>query len=368
MDLNKIVNSITENKNAPEIKKSKYNGVVYHLGKWIAEIKIGKKKVFIGRYNSDIEAARARDKKAKETFGIVKSKAMLNFPNGEEIEEEIIEEEVIEDFDFDDWDEKLVEQWDKVEDKVIEEIVEDDDDFDDEKSFSSLLDESFGNKEIIEDAIDEIPFQKEEEVFEKKTLKEQLKLTSGLFEEINKDSKSSIQNRIQEIIKKKERETKNIKNISSLQKNNLATIKEIFDVIVKEIDVESDSKSKGFMGGAPIFTGPGTGTGGRGPKGDTGPPGIGDSVNFLTLVDTPSSFGAAGRSVIVNDDEDGLIFGGPYQLLPAPSNPSNVRATDAFDSRLKIDWNSTTNAESYEWQQRANGDTWSSEGNEYYVY
>ena len=71
-----------------------------------------------------------------------------------------------------------------------------------------------------------------------------------------------------------------------------------------------------------------------------------------------AALGSSGQSIVVNDDGDALIFGGPFQPLPAPNNPSNVRATDAFDARLRVDWGATANAGSYEWQQRLNGDSW----------
>lgn len=48
---------------------SKYKGVHYDRNKWRADIQKDKKRIRIGRYDSEIEAARAYDQKAIELFG-----------------------------------------------------------------------------------------------------------------------------------------------------------------------------------------------------------------------------------------------------------------------------------------------------------
>ena len=259
MDFNDLLKKASSTKKIP---KTKYKGVVYHLGEWIARIKIDGKNIDIGKYDDEEKAARAYDRTNKEILG---SKAILNFPEDEIIEdEEIIEEEDSQSLNED------------LEDEVIEKKVEK------VSSINDLLEKTFPTKnipkEIDEDVIDEIPFQKEEEVFEKKSLKEKLKLTAGLFEEINKDSKSSIQDKIKNIIKQKD--SKNIKDLKSLQKINFETIKEIFDVITNELD----SKNQSSVNGAPIFSGPGGlrgPKGDKGDKGDTGPSGLSITVTEI---------------------------------------------------------------------------------------
>lgn len=59
---------------------SKYKGVSIatncHIKKWLAQIQFNKKKMYIGRYETAKEAAKAYDRKAKEYFGEF---ARLNF-------------------------------------------------------------------------------------------------------------------------------------------------------------------------------------------------------------------------------------------------------------------------------------------------
>lgn len=59
---------------------SKYKGVLYVKSqcKWRAQICLGGKKKYIGSYETEIEAALARDKKVMELFGYCKE--MMNFP------------------------------------------------------------------------------------------------------------------------------------------------------------------------------------------------------------------------------------------------------------------------------------------------
>lgn len=60
-------------------RKSKYKGVswIRRDEKWAAKIEINNKKIILGVFNSQIQAARVYDKKAKELFG---QYARLNFP------------------------------------------------------------------------------------------------------------------------------------------------------------------------------------------------------------------------------------------------------------------------------------------------
>ena len=60
--------------------KSKYKGVAFAKGsikKWRSEIRVNGKKIYIGWYETEIEAARAYDKAALEHFGEF---ACVNFP------------------------------------------------------------------------------------------------------------------------------------------------------------------------------------------------------------------------------------------------------------------------------------------------
>ncbi len=57
---------------------SKYKGVCWHkhFGKWMVQIRVNRKKIYLGYFKDEVEAAQAYDKKAKELFG---SFAKLNF-------------------------------------------------------------------------------------------------------------------------------------------------------------------------------------------------------------------------------------------------------------------------------------------------
>ena len=79
---------------------------------------------------------------------------------------------------------------------------------------------------------------------------------------------------------------------------------------------------------------------------------------FLSQTDTPGTFGSAGQVPQVNVAQDALEFGGPYQPLPTPADPTSLRATDAFDMALEVGWNAVTGAEAYEWQRRVSGAVW----------
>ena len=70
-------NNMGRNKNAKG--SSRYKGVTLHkqTNKWRAQFQVNKKRVGIGYFTSEEEAARAYDSKAKELFGEF---AFLNFP------------------------------------------------------------------------------------------------------------------------------------------------------------------------------------------------------------------------------------------------------------------------------------------------
>ena len=57
---------------------SRFRGVTWnkHLKKWQAQVEFNKKNHYVGLFNNEIEAAKARDKKALELFGPI---AHLNF-------------------------------------------------------------------------------------------------------------------------------------------------------------------------------------------------------------------------------------------------------------------------------------------------
>jgi hypothetical protein len=48
--------------------KSKYLGVSFNRGKWIAQFTIGGRQIYIGSFINQIDAAKARDKKIKEYY------------------------------------------------------------------------------------------------------------------------------------------------------------------------------------------------------------------------------------------------------------------------------------------------------------
>ena len=64
--------------NEGKMPASKYKGVSLDHGRWASEIHKNYKKIWLGRYDTEIEAARAYDEAAKEHHGEF---AMLNFPN-----------------------------------------------------------------------------------------------------------------------------------------------------------------------------------------------------------------------------------------------------------------------------------------------
>ena len=81
-------------------------------------------------------------------------------------------------------------------------------------------------------------------------------------------------------------------------------------------------------------------------------------ASFVGLTDTPATLGTPGQATIVNPAADGLVFGGPYQPLEAPNDPTNLRVTDAFDMALELRWNSVTGVTNYEWQRRLSSGSW----------
>jgi len=58
--------------------KSKYLGVSWVANRWLSTIVCGSEYYYLGRFKNEEDAARARDKKAKEIHGEF---ANLNFPN-----------------------------------------------------------------------------------------------------------------------------------------------------------------------------------------------------------------------------------------------------------------------------------------------
>ena len=79
---------------------------------------------------------------------------------------------------------------------------------------------------------------------------------------------------------------------------------------------------------------------------------------FLSQTDTPSAYATTGQVPEINTARDGLVFGGPFQPLVAPADPSNLRATDAFDMSLEMRFNAVAGADHYEWQRRTAGGSW----------
>lgn len=63
----------------PRIASSKYKGVSWESSRsmWRADIRVNRRRIFLGRYNSEIDAAIAYDIKALEVFG---SFSKINFP------------------------------------------------------------------------------------------------------------------------------------------------------------------------------------------------------------------------------------------------------------------------------------------------
>lgn len=48
---------------------SRYKGVTRHQGRWMAQIKVNGKHIYLGMFGDEEDAARAYDKAAKEAFG-----------------------------------------------------------------------------------------------------------------------------------------------------------------------------------------------------------------------------------------------------------------------------------------------------------
>lgn len=79
-DESKEKNRISSLGRRGKISTYTYMGVRPCYNKWKAEIKHNRKNIFIGSFSSEIEAAKARDKKVYELYG---NKAVLNFPINE---------------------------------------------------------------------------------------------------------------------------------------------------------------------------------------------------------------------------------------------------------------------------------------------
>ena len=73
---------------------------------------------------------------------------------------------------------------------------------------------------------------------------------------------------------------------------------------------------------------------------------------FLSQSDTPSAYAAAGTAPVVDAAGTALEFAGPFQPLAVPDVPTNVRATDAFDMALEVQWAASAGAVTYEWQRK----------------
>lgn len=56
---------------------SRFKGVVFNGGKWMARINVNRKTIYIGKYNTEEAAARAYDEAARKHFGEF---ARVNFP------------------------------------------------------------------------------------------------------------------------------------------------------------------------------------------------------------------------------------------------------------------------------------------------
>ena len=79
---------------------------------------------------------------------------------------------------------------------------------------------------------------------------------------------------------------------------------------------------------------------------------------FLSQTDTPSAFGTPGQAAVVAGGGAALEFAGPYQPLLAPSPPTNLRTTDAFDMALEMQFNASPDAVTYEWQRKLSTASW----------
>lgn len=58
-----------QNQRPRKLGMSKYKGVVWHKKKWQVQIGHRGKEIYLGRFDNEIEAAKAYDHKAKELFG-----------------------------------------------------------------------------------------------------------------------------------------------------------------------------------------------------------------------------------------------------------------------------------------------------------
>ena len=84
----------------------------------------------------------------------------------------------------------------------------------------------------------------------------------------------------------------------------------------------------------------------------------GGGGTFLSQTDTPGAYGTPGQATVVDATSMGLVFDGPYQPLLTPAPPTNLRATDAFDMALEMDWSASPDAVTYEWQRKLSADAW----------
>lgn len=66
-----------QNRGKQRNNSGRFKGVTFWKGKWMAQIGVNGQHIYGGRFNTDVEAARAYDKLAREHHGEF---AMVNFP------------------------------------------------------------------------------------------------------------------------------------------------------------------------------------------------------------------------------------------------------------------------------------------------
>jgi hypothetical protein len=65
----RIANNSINAQNKKLLNKTGFRGLTWKNNKWQVEIGFNRRKVYIGRFNNVVDAAKAYDKKAKELFG-----------------------------------------------------------------------------------------------------------------------------------------------------------------------------------------------------------------------------------------------------------------------------------------------------------